>query len=95
MGNPEYLNMVRERVGLPAFGSPAYPSELHPIPELAIAHERRMEIAMEIHRFFDLVRNGWAVEVMAPKVPGDVNVLFPIPLYAIDVNQGLTQNPGY
>lgn len=50
---------------------------------------------MEMHRYFDLVRNERAVEVMQPKVPGEVNVLFPIPRYAIDVHPGLTQNPGY
>lgn len=94
-GNPDYLNMVRNRVNLPNFGSPGYPKELYPTLDLAIAHERRVELAMEFKRYFDLVRNGRAVEVMQPKVPGDVKILFPIPLYAIDVNPGLTQNPGY
>lgn len=94
-GDPQYLNMVRERVGMPAFGSAGYPSNLYPTLESAIEHERRMELGMEMHRFFDLVRTGRAVEVMQPKVAGNVKVLFPIPLYAIDVNPGLTQNPGY
>jgi len=93
--NPDYLNMVRERVGMPLYGSPGYPSDLYPTLELAIEHERRMELAMEFKRYFDLVRTGRAVEVMQPKVPGDMKLLFPIPLYAIDVNPGLTQNPGY
>lgn len=94
-GDPEYLNMVRERVGLPSYGSTGYPSDLYSTLDLAIAHERRMELAMEMHRFFDLVREGRAVEVMQSKVPGEVRILFPIPLYAIDVNPNLTQNPGY
>ncbi|SFN90073.1 RagB/SusD family nutrient uptake outer membrane protein [Salegentibacter flavus] len=96
-GDPEYLNMVRDRVDLPPYGSPDYPSALYPTLELAIEHERRMELAMEMHRFFDLVRTGRAVEVMQVKVPSfdSDKLLFPIPLYAIDVNPGLTQNPGY
>lgn len=94
-GDPEYLNMVRERLDLPPFGSSGYPTDLYPTLELAIEHERRVELGMEFHRYFDLVRNGRAVEVMQPKVEGDVKTLFPIPLYAIDVNPNLTQNPGY
>ena len=94
-GEKEYLNMVRERVGMPAFESDGYPSDLYPTLELAIEHERRVELAMEMHRYFDLVRTDRAVEVMQPRILGDVKTLFPIPQYAIDVNPGLTQNPGY
>lgn len=96
-GNPQYLNMVRDRVGLPLYGSADYPSDLYPTLELAIEHERRMELCFEMHRFFDLVRTGRAYEVMRDKVPGIRNdrLFFPIPEYAIDVNPGLTQNPGY
>lgn len=96
-GNAEPLNLVRARVGLPAFGSADYPSDLYPTLALAIEHERRVELSMEMHRFFDLVRTGRAAEVMQAKIPGfkPDRVLFPIPLYAIDVNPGLTQNPGY
>ncbi|HLU88508.1 MAG TPA: RagB/SusD family nutrient uptake outer membrane protein [Cyclobacteriaceae bacterium] len=43
------------------------------------------------------MRTGRAYEVMQDKVPGIRNdrLFFPIPEYAIDVNPGLTQNPGY
>lgn len=96
-GNAQYLNMVRERVGLPPFGSAEYPSDLYPTLELAIEHERRMELCFEMHRFFDLVRTGRVAEVMQDKVPGFSNdrLLFPIPQYAIDVNPDLSQNTGY
>jgi hypothetical protein len=96
-GNADYLNMVRARVGMPPFGSDGYPSDLYPTLALAIEHERRVELSMEMHRFFDLVRTGRAAEVMQAKIPGfsSERLLFPIPLYAIDVNPGLTQNPGY
>jgi starch-binding outer membrane protein, SusD/RagB family len=96
--DPAYLNMVRERVGLPTYGSPDYPSDLYPTLAEAIEHERRVELAFEFHRFFDLVRTGRALEVMHSK--GYTNLteerlLFPIPQHAIDVNSDLTQNPGY
>lgn len=99
-GNAEYLNMVRERVGLPQFGSDDYPSDLYTSLELAIEHERRMELCLEMHRFFDLVRTGRVNEVMSTKNelhPGfrSDRILFPIPQNAIDVNPGLTQNSGY
>ena len=95
--DPQYLNAVRERVGLPPFGSAEYPSDLYPTLELAIEHERRVELTHEFHRMFDLVRTGRAVEVLQGKgFDFDSNeLLFPIPQDAIDVNPDLTQNPGY
>lgn len=93
----KYLNMVRSRVGLPPYGSDNYPSNLYSTLQRAIEHERRVELAFEFHRFFDLVRTGRAIEVM--KVKGyDINdnkLLFPIPQSEIDINPKLTQNPGY
>lgn len=65
-----------------------------------IRHERRIELAMEHDRFFDLVRWGIAGEVLnaagKPNFnPGRDNLL-PIPQVQIDLSQGvLTQNPGY
>lgn len=96
-GDATYLNMVRDRVGMPPFGSYEYPSHLYPTLELAIEHERRVELALEMHRMFDLIRTGRAVEVMQTKVSGfrSDRLLFPIPIHEIDVNPRLTQNPGY
>lgn len=95
--DPQYLNMVRERVGMPPFGSEDYPSDKYPTLALAIEHERRVELCFEFHRFFDLVRTNRAIEVMGSKgySINENKLLFPIPLNAIDVNPGLTQNPGY
>jgi hypothetical protein len=95
--DPEYLNMVRARVGLPPYGSAGYPSDKYPTLPLAIYHERRMELCFEFHRFFDLVRHDHALEVMGSK-GYDINenkLLFPIPLNEIDINPDLNQNPGY
>ena len=61
----------------------------------AIWHERRVELGLEGHRFFDLVRQGRAAEVLEGFVPGK-SELFPIPTAEITLSNGqLTQNPGY
>jgi len=92
----EYLNKVRERVGLAPFGSKKYPSNLYPTLKSAIEHERRMELALEMHRMFDLVRTGRVIDVMQSKVENfDSNqLLFPIPQNFID-KTGVKQNTGY
>ena len=63
----------------------------------AIWHERRVELAMEYDRFFDLVRQGSAATVLASKgFKAGKNEVMPIPQNEIDLSAGvLTQNPGY
>jgi len=93
----QYLNMVRDRVGLPPYGSAGYPSGDYPTLALAIEHERRIELCFEFHRMFDLVRSNRAIEIMGSK-GYDINnnkLLFPIPLNERDINPDLTQNDGY
>lgn len=63
----------------------------------AIMHERRVELALEGHRFWDLVRTGRAATVLGPLgfVTGKHEVL-PIPQSEIDLSQGsLTQNENW
>jgi len=63
----------------------------------AIWHERRVELAMEFDRFFDVIRQGRAATVFGPRgfVAGK-NEVMPIPQNEIDLSAGvLTQNPGY
>lgn len=93
----QYLNQVRARAGMPLFGSDEYPSDLYPTLQLAIEHERRVELTHEMHRMFDLVRTNRAVEVLQEKGFNfnENKILFPVPQNAIDVNPSLTQNPGY
>ncbi|MBS1655076.1 MAG: RagB/SusD family nutrient uptake outer membrane protein [Bacteroidetes bacterium] len=85
-----YLNQVRQR----AFGD-----NLHNINSTgatlkqAIWDERRLELAMEGDRFFDLVRTGQAATKISGFVAGK-NEVFPIPQQEVDIS-GLTQNPGY
>ena len=65
-----------------------------------IRHERRIELAMEHDRFFDLVR--WGISQTAMHAAGKTNFvasrdnLLPIPQTQIDLSKGvLTQNSGY
>lgn len=56
----EYINKVRERVGLGEVGTYTFRLNgvevANPTVEQCLRHERRMELAMEGHRWFDLVR---------------------------------------
>jgi hypothetical protein len=89
------LNLVRRRAGLAAIAAPTLQQ---------IWQERRVELALEHDRFFDLVRQegvqpGRIVPIFAAQgktfVKGK-HELFPIPQAQIDLSGGqLTQNPGY
>lgn len=63
-----YLNQVRSRAGLPAKtqgnATPSLAVNSQAEFRLAIEQERRIELAGENHRWFDLVRTGRAVAVM-------------------------------
>ena len=78
--------MIRSRAGLPNITATL----------AAIKNERRFEFAMEFERFYDLVRWGDAITVLAAKGYAERNKYFPIPQEAIDKSQGvLIQNPNY
>lgn len=87
-----YLNKVRRR----AFGVNDASKDITATGTAlrqAIWDERRLELAMEGDRFFDLVRTGQA----ATKITGfqtGKNELFPLPQQEVDIS-GLKQNPGY
>ena len=61
------LDQVRERAGLPAYAvsrnNTSYNSK-YPTLKEAILHERRVELAFENHRWFDLIRNYDAQELV-------------------------------
>jgi starch-binding outer membrane protein, SusD/RagB family len=60
-----------------------------------VHQERRIELAMEWERFYDLVRWNEAKDVISSFVVGK-HELFPIPQTEIDKSEGvITQNPGY
>ena len=55
--------------------------------------ERRMELAYESHRWFDLIRRGLAEDVL--DIDDADKLLYPIPRQELLVDHALTQNPGY
>lgn len=62
----------------------------------AIQKERRVELAMEGERFYDLVRWDKALTVLGPSGYTARNRYYPIPQSAIDKSNGkLKQNPDY
>lgn len=95
-----YLNQVRERARQ---GNTEILADVTTTnqPELraAIWHERRVELAMEQHRYFDLVRQGQAQTVfnnLGLNWTPNKHEVFPIPQSEIDISAGiLTQNQGY
>jgi len=85
-----YLNRVRER----AFGDKNHNLNLTGAAlTQAIWDERRLELAMEGDRFFDLVRTGQAEKLLTGFVKGK-HEIFPIPQKEIEIS-GLAQNPNY
>ena len=92
------LNRIRTRAGLADVTSATVGSQ--DAFRLAIEHERRVELASEGHRWFDLVRTGRYMDVMRAK-GFNVNAhhnLFPIPegeILKINDENILKQNTGY
>ncbi|MBK5209341.1 MAG: RagB/SusD family nutrient uptake outer membrane protein [Flavobacteriaceae bacterium] len=84
------LNKVRNRAGL---------GNAPVVNQMAVWKERRLELAFEHDRYFDLVRQGRAGVVLRAHGKNFVDgkhELFPIPQAQIDLSKGLlTQNPGY
>jgi hypothetical protein len=110
LGNPtealRYLEMVRERA---REGNPSVLPEITTTNKIELRHiiwhERRVELALEGYRYFDILRYnevepGFAQELF--HTLGKTNfdpakhTLFPIPQSEIDFSGGtLTQNPGW
>lgn len=90
------LNLVRERAGLPDVNGLSKDAM-----RAKIFHERRMELAFEGDRWFDLIRiNNGEFGINFLHSIGKVNatakhLLLPIPQKERDANPNLTQNPGY
>ncbi len=84
------LNSIRERAGLP---------DAAVADQDAIWKERRVELAMEHDRFWDIVRQGRAAQVMTAagkSFTANKNELLPIPAVQIQLSGNkLLQNNGY
>lgn len=97
------LDQIRGREGV---AMPKVDQKLYTTKESLrdfIRHERRIELALEGQRYFDLKR--WHIaHLVVPKLatPGGVPLVFqekhyllPFPQSEIDINPALVQNPGY
>jgi len=83
------LNVIRNRANVPSITAVATRDEL--VDKILL--ERRLELAYESQRWFDLIRKEKAQQVLGIT---DVNkLLLPIPWQEIIVNSNLKQNPGY
>jgi hypothetical protein len=113
----EMLNGIRQRArntpGDPAITKPANLLKDYVLSDFAnddallnaIANERRVELAFENHRWFDLVRTLKAKDAMiseqnadgyAPFTWSDDMMFYPIPMTVMQSNPGkITQNKGY
>ena len=91
------LNIVRSRAGLAAIPTGKTKAQMKEI----IIHERRMELAFEGHRWFDMIRidNGeYAVKFLhgiGKKNATVGRLLYPVPQVEIDSNPLFTQNEAY
>ena len=92
----EPLNTVRRRAGLANVANLTQSAMRE-----KIIHERRMELAFEGHRWFDMIRiqNGdYAISFLhsiGKNRATKERLLFPIPQTEMDANSLMTQNPGY
>lgn len=107
------LDQVRERAKLPTYAvskaTPTYSAKF-PTLKLAILHERRVELAFENQRWFDLIRTFTPTELVAyfqakPQADYGVGKLanigpkdyyYPIPSDEVKLSpEKMYQNPGY
>jgi len=89
-----YLNQIRKRAGLPEYDLTLSKDDTRN----KIYQERRFELGMEGVRWFDLIRTGRALDVMAPFGMKPYNTVWPIPLIEIQIINDpavLPQNPSY
>lgn len=93
-----FLNQIRSRVGLASLSGLNQEQF-----RLAMEKERKVEFMFEGQRWFDLVRTGRAREVINAYYTSkkqsfsvtETELLFPIPLSEIELNNKLKQNEGY
>jgi len=103
-----YVNMVRERArnGNGTGAPSSQPADISGATVDDILEERRLELAFEHKRWYDIVRRRMGNEVFGPngfetEFQGTQNFnesrdyLLPIPPLEITNNLNLTQNPGY
>jgi hypothetical protein len=93
-GSLSDLNVIRDRAGLQPVSAGDQAAVLN-----LIEKERQNELIAEWgHRWLDLKRTGKTDSVLSLEKGAywqSTDALYPIPLYEIQTNPLLTQNPGY
>ncbi|HSR42534.1 MAG TPA: RagB/SusD family nutrient uptake outer membrane protein, partial [Longimicrobiales bacterium] len=89
----QHLNDVRTRARAAPYDFVAGTTSQEAVLDW-IHTERRLELAFEGERWFDLVRTGTAASVLGSAFQAH-EALWPIPVRELDVAPNLTQNPGY
>lgn len=101
----QIVDQIRQRVSLPVLPASVKASKEEMID--VVLNERRLELAFEGQRWFDLIRNNKLFEVMNTLNTRDIgrltqlrsftsnSELLPIPQTVLDENTNLIQNPGY
>jgi hypothetical protein len=100
----DIVRVIRARVSLPPLNA-SQTSDADAMLD-AVLNERRLELAFEGQRWFDLVRTGRVFDVLNElndRDPGrlpmdpviEETTLLPLPQSEIDINPSLIQNPGY
>jgi hypothetical protein len=108
-GAAKYVDKIRERAGLADLKTAQLASQSTMLE--AVMHERRLELAFEGFRFFDLVRHDMAKSVhdamsdpsssdydsyWQTRLPlTDETILMPVPQKVLEDNPNIEQNPGY
>ncbi len=101
-GARKYVNAIRLRAKLDSFVAAASKEEMID----KVLDERRLELAFEGYRFFDLARHDKIIEVhntvwqddpyYIQREPLDENsMLYPVPTTILNNNPNIQQNPGY
>ena len=104
----KYLNLIRARAGIRAYDAAELASR-YQFRE-AVRHERRLELAFENQRWFDLLRWGTAVATVNEYFASEIfytgysyvvnpiaqwQTLLPVPISVININPDVAQNVGY
>lgn len=85
------VNQIRTRAGIGNYAGAVTQAALRD----EVFLQRRLELAMEGHYFFDLVRTNRAAAALTNPVWNNNQALFPLPLRETQANPNLAQNPGY
>jgi starch-binding outer membrane protein, SusD/RagB family len=96
-----YLNAVRTRAGATTFSQTNLPDQA--TFRTSVLQERRLEMPLELSRWFDLIRTNTAIAALqnsglTPITIQAYQYLYPIPQTELNIStnkSGFTQNPGY